>query len=111
MPIAAIFGPEDLGNPARDRASPGVGAAERARALPMPQLEWTPEVERATADGQSQDQEQPSGQPRRKPSDRAFSSHGRLPQANLDRQNVPRTSPTKHQPAVRSTIVGVISPG
>src|SRR5438445_7996890 len=49
MPIAAIFGPEDLGNPARDRPSPGVGAAERARALPMPSLEWTDEVERATA--------------------------------------------------------------
>jgi quinolinate synthase len=53
MPIAEIYGPEDFGNPrdrrptaqARNRVSP----AERARALPMPSLEWTPEVERATA--------------------------------------------------------------
>src|SRR6202047_2376840 len=53
MPIAAIYGPDDFGNnvpgrpvtPARTRVS----AAERARALPMPSLEWTPEVERATA--------------------------------------------------------------
>ena len=53
MPIAGIYGPDDFGNPlhgrpaaqARSRVSP----AERARALPMPSLEWTPEVERATA--------------------------------------------------------------
>ena len=53
MPIAGIYGPDDFGNPrsraprapARSRVSP----AERARALPMPALEWTPEVERATA--------------------------------------------------------------
>jgi quinolinate synthase len=53
MPIAGIYGPDDFGNPvhrpsvtpARSRISP----AERARALPMPSLEWTPEVERATA--------------------------------------------------------------
>jgi quinolinate synthase len=53
MPIAGIYGPDDFGNPprrgcatlARDRISSG----ERARALPMPSLEWTPEVERATA--------------------------------------------------------------
>src|SRR5437763_11035464 len=52
MPIAAIFGPQDLGNPARGRSATSRGvisAAERARALPMPSLEWTPEVERATA--------------------------------------------------------------
>ena len=34
---------------ARRRARSRVTAAERARALPMPSLEWTPEVERATA--------------------------------------------------------------
>jgi quinolinate synthase len=53
MPIAGIYGPDDFGNPvhghagaqARSRVSP----AERARALPMPSLEWSPEVERATA--------------------------------------------------------------
>src|SRR5438132_6886105 len=52
MPIAAIFGPEDLGNPARGRSATargGISAAERARALPMPSREWTPEVERLTA--------------------------------------------------------------
>src|SRR5438105_12558078 len=52
MPIAAIFGPQDLGNPARGRSATsrgGISAAERARALPMPSLEWTPEVERLTA--------------------------------------------------------------
>jgi len=53
MPIAAIYGPEDFGQPApghsaavpRSRVSP----AQRAGALPMPSLEWTPEVERSTA--------------------------------------------------------------
>jgi quinolinate synthase len=53
MPIAAIYGPEDFGQPAsghsaavpRGRISP----AQRAGALPMPSLEWTPEVERSTA--------------------------------------------------------------
>ena len=53
MPIAGIYGPDDFDKPvhghpaaqARSRVSP----AERARALPMPLLEWTPEVERATA--------------------------------------------------------------
>src|SRR5437588_7558678 len=52
MPIAGIFGPQDLGNPARGRSVAsrgGISAAERARALPMPSLEWTGEVERATA--------------------------------------------------------------
>jgi quinolinate synthase len=52
MPIAAIYGPEDLGNPAHGRpasAQRGIAAAVRARALPMPRLEWTAEVERATA--------------------------------------------------------------
>src|SRR5260221_2659918 len=53
MPIRAIYGPDDFANighghsaPPRSRVTP----AEPARALPMPSLEWTPEVERATAD-------------------------------------------------------------
>ncbi len=53
MPIAEIYGPDDLESPvhghpsaqARSRLSP----AERTHALPMPALEWTPDVERATA--------------------------------------------------------------
>src|SRR2546423_6135675 len=51
MPIAEFYGPEDFAGPrhpiapTRSRVSP----AERARALPMPSLEWTPEVERLTA--------------------------------------------------------------
>jgi quinolinate synthase len=53
MPIAAIYGPEDLGNPVQARPSASkqspVSSAERVRALPMPSLEWTPEVERDTA--------------------------------------------------------------
>jgi quinolinate synthase len=57
MPIAAIYGPEDFGKPAgnpahggrRAPAPNGAGAAARAPALPMPPLEWTDEVERATA--------------------------------------------------------------
>ena len=52
MPIAAIYGPEDLGSPARGHRAPargGVGGAEPARELPMPALEWTAEVEQATA--------------------------------------------------------------
>src|ERR1700742_4351162 len=53
MPIAGIYGPDDFGNPAHGHSLAskhiGVSAAERARAMPMPSLEWTPEVERATA--------------------------------------------------------------
>src|SRR5450631_1529417 len=53
MPIAGIYGPDDFGNPVHGRpaapARSGISAAERARALPMPPLKWTPEVERATA--------------------------------------------------------------
>jgi quinolinate synthase len=53
MPIAGLYGPDDLGTrldghppaPPRGRTSP----AGPARALPMPSLAWTPEVERATA--------------------------------------------------------------
>src|SRR6266513_2142399 len=53
MPIAGIFGPDDFGNPVPGRpATPArrrISAAEQARALPTPSLEWSPEVERATA--------------------------------------------------------------
>jgi quinolinate synthase len=53
MPITGIYGPDDFGNPPRRNsatpASHRVSSAERAQALPMPSLEWTPEVERATA--------------------------------------------------------------
>jgi len=52
MPIAGIYGPNDFPTaepghaiPIRDRAN----TAPRASALPMPPLEWTSEVERATA--------------------------------------------------------------
>jgi quinolinate synthase len=53
MPITGIYGPDDFGNPPRGHsAAPAiyrVSSAERARALPMPSLQWTPEVEGATA--------------------------------------------------------------
>jgi quinolinate synthase len=51
MPIAAIYGPDDFANSAP--AHPVPSARNRfvpaERALPMPSLEWTPQVERATA--------------------------------------------------------------
>jgi quinolinate synthase len=54
MPISAIYGPDDFASggpghsttPTRRRR---LNAAEHADALPMPSLQWTPEVERATA--------------------------------------------------------------
>ena len=53
MPIAGIYGPEDLGGPAHRHpnvpVSPHTGSASRADALPMPSLAWTSEVERDTA--------------------------------------------------------------
>ncbi len=51
MPISAIFGPDDLEYPttARTGALRHVHAPKRTNALPAPSLEWTPEVERATA--------------------------------------------------------------
>ncbi len=52
MPITGIYGPDDFGNPthrAQSVARARITDAECARALPMPSLEWTPEVERATA--------------------------------------------------------------
>jgi quinolinate synthase len=51
MPIAGIYGPDDLAHPIEGR--PTLPArrhtAHERDALPMPQLEWTDEVERATA--------------------------------------------------------------
>ncbi|WP_420132844.1 quinolinate synthase NadA [Rhodopseudomonas sp.] len=53
MPLAELYGPENFGQPAHDRAAPlhrtVPTPSETARALPMPSLEWTPEVEAATA--------------------------------------------------------------
>jgi quinolinate synthase len=53
MPIAGIYGPDDFGTPHHGGATlqsrRRISAAESARALPMPSLEWTPEVERSTA--------------------------------------------------------------
>ena len=44
MPIAGIYGPEDFARPRREAPS-----ARPARTLATPPLDWTPEVERATA--------------------------------------------------------------
>ena len=53
MPIAGIYGPEDFANPAHAhpaiQARTRISPAEHARALPIPSLQWTPEVEHATA--------------------------------------------------------------
>ncbi|KPG01417.1 quinolinate synthetase [Rhodopseudomonas sp. AAP120] len=53
MPLAELYGPENFGQPAHDRAAPlprtTPTSSEKARALPMPSLQWTPEVEAATA--------------------------------------------------------------
>ena len=53
MPISGIYGPDDFGNPIHRQpvgaTRPRLTDADRARALPMPSLEWTPEIERATA--------------------------------------------------------------
>jgi quinolinate synthase len=49
MPIAGIYGPEDLEKPAGHPTPRHHHAVARAQALPMPALEWTSEVERATA--------------------------------------------------------------
>src|SRR5215472_3136929 len=52
MPIAGIYGPEDFAIPNAGRLSPSARPPARAHdrdALSMPQLEWTDEVERATA--------------------------------------------------------------
>jgi quinolinate synthase len=52
MPITGIYGPDDFGSVRRNSATPAsyrISSTERARTLPMPSLEWTPEVEHATA--------------------------------------------------------------
>jgi quinolinate synthase len=51
MPLTGLFGPEDFGNPvhAKNPASARCPSRERFTSLPAPSLEWTPEVERATA--------------------------------------------------------------
>ncbi|MFC0239389.1 quinolinate synthase NadA [Rhodopseudomonas telluris] len=53
MPLAELYGPENFGRPAygREAALPRTAPtpSETARALPMPPLDWTPEVEAATA--------------------------------------------------------------
>jgi len=52
MPMSGLYGPEDFGAHAHQHPTPvrpAISSSERARALPMPSLEWTDEVERATA--------------------------------------------------------------
>jgi quinolinate synthase len=53
MPIAGIYGPEDFANlphgPSATQPRRRPAAMAHTPALPMPSLEWTPEVERATA--------------------------------------------------------------
>jgi quinolinate synthase len=52
MPIAGIYGPNDFSPTERSAAKPiggNAGAEARDRSLPMPPLEWTSDVERATA--------------------------------------------------------------
>ena len=53
MPIAAIYGPNDLTPAARGNVSAPTSRHERPGAtgdtLPMPSLEWNEEVARATA--------------------------------------------------------------
>jgi quinolinate synthase len=53
MPIAGIYGPDDFGNPIHRPSAPAarsrITPTERARALPTPSLQWSAEVERATA--------------------------------------------------------------
>ena len=52
MPIAAIFGPDDLANPSQRETTGTLASRElsalRGPALPRPSLEWNEEVERAT---------------------------------------------------------------
>ncbi len=51
MPLTGLFGPEDFGNPvhAKNPAAARCPSRDRFTSLPAPSLEWTPEVERATA--------------------------------------------------------------
>ena len=47
MPMVGVFGPEDFSHRARGGSTRPV--LREARALPTPELEWTPEIERETA--------------------------------------------------------------
>ena len=47
MPMVGVFGPEDFSHRARGGSTRP--ALREARALPTPELEWTPEIERETA--------------------------------------------------------------
>ncbi|MBR0777478.1 quinolinate synthase NadA [Bradyrhizobium diazoefficiens] len=52
MPIAGIYGPDDFADRPQGQtisSSRAVPPARTAQPLPMPSLEWTPEVEQATA--------------------------------------------------------------
>jgi quinolinate synthase len=49
MPIAEIFGPDDFANAERAPGAPVRTQASATAPLPLPALEWTSDVERATA--------------------------------------------------------------
>ena len=52
MPITGLYGPEDFASTASRQVRsmpPAISPTERAPALPMPPLQWSDEVERATA--------------------------------------------------------------
>ncbi|GAA3839080.1 quinolinate synthase NadA [[Pseudomonas] carboxydohydrogena] len=51
MPLTGLFGPEDFGAPAAPHTPVAARCPSRERfsSLPSPSLEWTPEIERATA--------------------------------------------------------------
>lgn len=53
MALAGIYGPDDLGHAVPTHSTPqtpaSIAVENPARALPMPSLDWTPEVERETA--------------------------------------------------------------
>ncbi|HXI08958.1 MAG: quinolinate synthase NadA [Bradyrhizobium sp.] len=52
MPMSGLYGPEDFGSTVGKAAAqvhPAISSIGHARSLPMPALEWTADVERATA--------------------------------------------------------------
>ena len=52
MPITGLYGPEDFASTASRQVQPmppAISSTGRAPALPMPPLQWSDEVERATA--------------------------------------------------------------